>query len=140
MTTTMHRTAELVTEVCCTCGCVFAWPKVMRDHAIRKGPSISFYCPNGHAQHFTHGREALAKKLEKELRAELQAERQRRTLLQEQLEARARSLAATRGQITKIKRRAANGVCPCCNRTFANLARHMASKHPDFDKEHAHEQ
>lgn len=24
------------------------------------------------------------------------------------------------------------GVCPCCNRTFKNLARHMAGQHPGF--------
>lgn len=23
------------------------------------------------------------------------------------------------------------GICPCCNRTFSQLARHMQSKHPD---------
>jgi hypothetical protein len=28
----------------------------------------------------------------------------------------------------------ANGVCPCCNRTFQNLARHMAGKHPDYEE------
>lgn len=22
--------------------------------------------------------------------------------------------------------------CPCCNRTFQNLQRHMTSKHPDY--------
>ena len=25
-----------------------------------------------------------------------------------------------------------NGVCPCCTRTFPNLAAHMKTKHPDF--------
>lgn len=25
-----------------------------------------------------------------------------------------------------------NGVCPCCNRTFKQLARHMSIKHPDY--------
>jgi len=28
-------------------------------------------------------------------------------------------------------RRVSRGVCPCCNRTFENLARHMATKHKD---------
>ena len=27
------------------------------------------------------------------------------------------------------------GTCPCCNRTFTNLARHMASKHKDVGAE-----
>jgi hypothetical protein len=24
-------------------------------------------------------------------------------------------------------------VCPCCNRSFQNLRRHMATKHPEFN-------
>lgn len=43
--------------------------------------------------------------------------------------------AAARGQVTRLKRRAANGVCPCCTRTFADLKRHMANQHPDFTLE-----
>lgn len=37
-----------------------------------------------------------------------------------------------RGQLTKLKRRVSNGVCPCCNRSFADLHRHMTEKHPDY--------
>lgn len=47
-------------------------------------------------------------------------------------ETNARRAAAARGQVTKLKRRVSRGVCPCCNRTFADLARHMAGQHPDF--------
>jgi len=42
------------------------------------------------------------------------------------------SLSATKGVITKIKKRVHNGVCPCCNRSFVNLNRHMKTKHPDY--------
>jgi DNA repair exonuclease SbcCD ATPase subunit len=45
-----------------------------------------------------------------------------------------KSLIAQKGVTTRIKNRASNGVCPCCNRTFQNLARHMHTKHPDFAK------
>ena len=33
---------------------------------------------------------------------------------------------------TRIKNRIANGVCPCCNRSFKDLHRHMQNKHPDY--------
>jgi len=33
---------------------------------------------------------------------------------------------------TRIKNRIANGVCPCCQRTFQNLGRHMKSQHPNY--------
>ncbi len=37
-------------------------------------------------------------------------------------------------QYSRMRKRIQNGVCPCCNRTFQNLARHMASEHPDTDR------
>ena len=37
-----------------------------------------------------------------------------------------------KGHATRISKRVKNGVCICCNRTFADLARHMATKHPTF--------
>jgi hypothetical protein len=42
---------------------------------------------------------------------------------------------AAQGQVTKIKNRVGKGVCPCCKRTFVNLARHMQSKHPEYSTE-----
>jgi hypothetical protein len=97
-----------------------------RDHA-------SFSCPAGHAQHYTAKSESerLKDELEnmrgtakwyEDAYARQQVERQR---LQ-------RVVSAKKGTITKLKKRAANGVCPCCTRTFANVARHMATKHPGF--------
>jgi len=44
-----------------------------------------------------------------------------------------RRVSAARGRVTKIKRRVQHGVCPCCNRTFSNLASHMKTKHPEFE-------
>ena len=46
-----------------------------------------------------------------------------------------RRRAAAQGQVTKIKNRVGRGVCPCCNRSFENLARHMKSQHPKFCEE-----
>ena len=40
--------------------------------------------------------------------------------------------AGFKGALTKTKNRIAAGVCPCCNRSFQDLRRHMESQHPDF--------
>ena len=40
--------------------------------------------------------------------------------------------ARTRKELHSVKARVAHGVCPCCNRTFKQLARHMKTKHPDY--------
>lgn len=65
-------------------------------------------------------------------------ERQVKLLTQERDRARGRakheraSKNAVKGHLTRTKNRVANGVCPCCNRTFKDLARHMAGQHPDY--------
>lgn len=33
---------------------------------------------------------------------------------------------------TRTRNRIAAGVCPCCNRTFQNLADHMRTLHADY--------
>ncbi len=50
----------------------------------------------------------------------------------EKTRSKARQLSAQKGVTTRIKNRIANGVCPCCKRTFQNLARHMKGQHPDY--------
>jgi hypothetical protein len=130
MTTTTTYSRTLVVIDCCTCGVSFGMTTEMerarrRDHAW-------FYCPNGHNQHFTAKSDA-----------DLLAEERRRAkrlsdLLddeQQQHRATERSLRATRGVVTRTKKRIAAGVCPCCNRTFQRLARHMAGQHPDYATE-----
>jgi len=43
-----------------------------------------------------------------------------------------RRLSAQKGVTTRIKNRVANGVCPCCKRSFTDLRRHMETKHPKY--------
>jgi len=42
------------------------------------------------------------------------------------------SQRTTKGHLTRIKRRVAAGICPCCNRTFRDLGRHMKGQHPGY--------
>lgn len=116
--------------VCCACGTPF----MMSDnlHDARREDHRTFHCPNGHPQHFPGKTEAdrLRAELEAE-RKKTERERQRREWAEQREQAEKRSHAATKGAVTKIRKRVANGVCPCCNRTFKNLARHMQTKHPN---------
>jgi hypothetical protein len=43
----------------------------------------------------------------------------------------------TRQALLRDRQRFANGVCPCCNRSFENVRRHMTTKHPDYDAQAA---
>lgn len=111
----------LETTTCYKCACLFAWPKELRDRRLED--KRSFWCPNGHEQHFTGKSEA------DKLRDEL--ERSKQVLEAEQ--ARAHRIAHERDQVArahnKMRARVFNGVCPCCNRTFQNLMAHMKTEH-----------
>lgn len=126
---------------CCSCGVPFAMPESLRSQ-FQDDPKRYFYCPNGHPQHYS-------KSTEQRLRETLQAEKDAATKEQQRLEAIAfRAKEEAQGWQTqwenqlkekkkiaaKLKRtekRIAHGVCPCCNRTFQDLARHMETKHPE---------
>lgn len=116
---------ELVTETCCACGLLFAMPTRF-EQALRDSGD-SFYCPAGHKQFY--GSNTLQKRLE---RAEQSAkwERARADSAKREAQRAEMSRRAYKGMLTKTKKRVAAGVCPCCNRTFQNLARHMAGQHP----------
>jgi septal ring factor EnvC (AmiA/AmiB activator) len=120
----MDVTTRLVTEECCQCGVLFALPSDLKDMLLRKKAGRMFYCPNGHPQHYTG--ESFDDQIAR-LNSTI-------THLRDQRDATERSLNATKGALTKARKqvqRTEHGVCPHCNRTFANVARHMTSKHPE---------
>jgi hypothetical protein len=105
----------------CWCGITLAVPETLYDHA-KQDDKNQIYCPLGHTFVFRDN-----------YRTKLEAERRRHLATRELLEAEERSHVATRGHLTRARKRAAAGVCPCCHRTFQNVARHVASKHPGFE-------
>ncbi len=118
---------------CYLCGIRFAFDTVV--HSQRRDDGRDFYCPNGHKQSYC---ETAATRLQKKLEAkehELQSEKKRTEWAHQDLKNEQRSHSATKGNVTKLKNRAAAGVCPCCKRTFKQLADHMKDKHPTFGGE-----
>jgi hypothetical protein len=65
----------------------------------------------------------------------LQKEREYSLKVVKDRDAARRGAAAQKGQKTRIKNRIARGVCPCCNRSFADLGAHMQQKHPHFTEQ-----
>jgi hypothetical protein len=110
---------ETLTVTSCWCGIHLAVPDNLLRYAKRyKGKAI--FCPLGHEFVFS---DTAEEKLERE-RREHRATR-------DLLKAEERSHAATRGQMTKLRKRVERGVCPHCKRHFANLERHVATKHAE---------
>lgn len=144
MSATTHRTpgetfagyTELEATTCGHCGIMYAAPRRMMDEGRRLGEwKITVHCPNGHPEGW--GDDPTAKAQRERDRARDEAAAQRAYRQQAEASARAQRAAATRArnERNKDRRRVANGVCPCCGRTFKQLARHMKSKHPDFVEE-----
>lgn len=111
---------RLVTETCYSCGVLFAMAEDFFDH--RQSDQKNFYCPAGHQQHYVG----------KSDRQKLDEAAARETALRDQLEASIRDGETQRVELARIRQRIANGVCPCCNRSFGNVRQHMANQHPDY--------
>lgn len=128
MTTTTILTT-LVHEECCNCHVVFGMESRHRQRLIDNGKS--FYCPSGHEQHYSQSTvQKLKSQLEQES-ARLARERERRLGAEKESEYFRKSRDGMKGALVKAKKRAVAGVCPCCTRTFQNVARHMETKHPE---------
>jgi hypothetical protein len=117
-------------KVNCWCGTPFALPELLLKSARTAGHKI--YCPHGHAIVW---KETEADKLRRE-RDRLKQEQARlieeRDAAQrsenEQWQRANKAEAATK----RLKKRTSAGTCPCCSRTFSNMAEHMKHQHPEF--------
>ncbi len=118
---------DLVTYECWVCGVPFGFSRNL-DSVLREsgGP---FFCPKGCRLAFGESavsklqrekireQNALQAKLNEANHAKLVAERARDAAIKEK---------------RKVERRVAHGVCPCCNKTFADLSNHMVTEHKEF--------
>jgi NMD protein affecting ribosome stability and mRNA decay len=134
MTTILEPVTLEVTQ-CCSCGITYAAPRWWMN--ARREDKGTIHCPNGHTASYRESATDRAEKAARRAQELLAHERQRSLELKLQVERAERQASAARGQVTKMKRRAAAGVCPCCNRTFKQLAAHMKDQHPDFTKQEA---
>lgn len=140
MATTLTYTQELVTHSCPSCGVEHAIPKRLEQKALdNRGPrGRQIYCPNGHTWHFVGKTEA--ERLQEQLdQREGQLARERQRLDQAEAEIAHQKARANgyKGAAAKTKKRAAKGVCPApgCKRSFVDVARHVATCHPNLDAE-----
>lgn len=103
----------------------------------RREDHVGFYCPNGHSNYYsgpTAEEKALKKAEQERDAARSLAERESRRRFAAEAEAKRQDYKAraAKGQLTKERKRIASGVCPCCNRSFSQVRRHIATQHPDY--------
>jgi len=109
---------------CAECSTLFGMTEDMQER--RRRDHKTFYCPMGHSNYYG------AKSDIEKARDEAKAAKDRAARLSAELDQTNASLTATRGVVTRQKRklqRVTNGVCPECSRSFQDLKRHMKSKH-----------
>lgn len=111
---------------CLTCGCIVVASETLLDSMRAKGGF--YHCQNGHTQGWTVGGSEIER---------LRRERDRLKQEQAQLNDRIRAEAEKRGKVERTlerhKKRSKAGTCPCCQRTFQNMAIHMRKEHPDYN-------
>lgn len=132
---------KLITETCCNCGMLFAMTSEFKNDRLKRRPNdYTFYCPRGHPQHYTGPSVArrLQQQLDEERSLRQRAEQSVAMWADDAREARASAekerqrANGYKSHATRITKRAKAGVCPCCNRTFKQIADHMARQHPEF--------
>ncbi len=130
---------SLYVHDCPTCGVTLAITQQYRDERIEDGKS--WYCPNGHTLGY---QKSEAERVRAELARVTKLKAQEVALREsyqawlrderKSHQATERQLRATRGVVTRQRNRAAAALCPVdgCGRSFVQMRRHLAAKHPDF--------
>lgn len=115
-----------IVNQCGTCAVWHTIPEVVFDTCYKEGGY--WHCPNGHSRGYRTGED---KRKEDAIRQERDRLKQDAARLQDELAAERKRAEDAEKKALHTKRRALAGVCPCCNRTFLNMQRHMKSKHPN---------
>lgn len=127
---------HVVTQ-CGTCAVWHTVPEIVWDAQVREGGFHT--CPNGHSRGWKTGTEQKEQEAIRRERDRLKQEtarledekREAWATANAQLERAQKAEAATK----RLKKRASAGTCPCCSRTFSNMATHMKRQHPGFVEE-----
>ena len=124
-------------QTCASCSIRFAVDAAFLQK--RRADGSSFFCPVGHSLVFT---KTDADRLKEKLKAAEARERRERDdkeyfagrldETQAELKNTSRNLKTVKTKMRKQTERIAAGVCPCCNRSFENVGRHMKTKHPHY--------
>lgn len=124
---------NFVLEHCCNCGAAFMVPESFQKHC-KADSAKHFYCPNGHSQHYLQSEADRLK--DKIADVEAKHKRELEAATNRTLDAIIEKQKAQfeKEKLEKQMKRVRKGVCPCCNRSFANLKKHMTTKHPEAIK------
>ena len=127
----VHLRTDFRAIECGGCGIVFGMTQ--KTYERFNEHRRSFCCPNGCERHFV-GMTDIERAQEAQKKAEgiAAAERDRHARTKRELEHTEARRRGEKAAKTRLKKRIKGGVCPCCKRSFVQLTRHMATKHPEY--------
>lgn len=140
----MSATVSISTElhICtCTCGGVYAITEAYRANAHKNaGHWTCPYCRGtwGFSESEADrlkSQLAAAEKEKERLSQNVQFYQRKRDEALAEADHFRKSRDGVRGAMARERKRVSKGVCPCCNRQFADLHRHMTTKHPTFSEQ-----
>ena len=135
----VNCTSELHVVICGECGGTYALAKRYVDKKREHGGFWT--CPYCKCGWGFSAEDSDVKQLEKKLARQIEAtegQRLRKVEAMGQRDYFESSRNGMKGALRKEQKkmdRVKNGVCPCCNRHFANLERHIKGQHPEFKNE-----
>ena len=129
-TAVIQTLVSITAMQCPTCGIHYGLDEGFRRRALEDS-KLGWCCTAGHSLAYVDSALDRARKQMTALESRLQAEQGWSQRLSERLETSERSLAVTRGVVTRQRNRVQNGVCLFCHRHFASLERHIKTKHLD---------
>lgn len=119
---TVQETIE--TLECAVCAMTFGVPG--RYVIDRRNDHKLFYCPAGHTNSYSGESD------EEKMRRERDIARQQLACVEDEKQEALRAVDRAKAETKKLKKRAASGTCPCCQRSFSNMTEHMKKQHPKF--------
>ena len=129
-----HKFATAVTLTVIQCGECGGSYAICENYRNQKHTHGGYWtCPYCKAS-WGYGKSALSR-MEAKLASEQRTSEHLRDLKrseEREKERQARRARAFKGHLKRTKARIAAGVCPCCNRHFQNLHKHMKGQHPGY--------
>lgn len=131
MTSTL-TTVEIVAVNCGAYRCGIWFGLERHFYNARRKDGQKFYCPNGHFVNWSDSENDKLRAEKLRLESSLDYYRGRAQRAEKEVVTHKQRASRFKNDRDRIKNRIANGVCPCCNRHFVNVERHMKTRHPDF--------
>ena len=122
---------DLVQMICGECGIVFAVPDYFQQERLKTGKG--WYCPNGHGRVYKESETDRLRKLLEQANKKNTDLLERTRMAEDAKKAAVMREGKERAEKKRLLTRTHGGVCPHCNRTFRQLARHMETKHKEAE-------